>query len=139
MKIGGLINTRLTGVWGWNQVTRHSASGNITDPDAMLFGLFSEIDVRATTLELDAVLVTGSDTTGNGLHVAVGDTRRIGQYSNTLRVMVDRDVPGPADFTGRVIRDAGLPLDRCEKVRPSLEDVFVAATQARKAARDMAV
>ena len=61
------------------------------------------------------------------------------QIGNTLRVMVDRDVPGPADFTGRVIRDAGLPLDRCEKVRPSLEDVFVAATQARKAARDMAV
>ncbi len=61
------------------------------------------------------------------------------QIGNTLRVMVDRDVPGPADFTGRVIRDAGLALDRCEKVRPSLEDVFVAATQARKAARDMAV
>jgi ABC-2 type transport system ATP-binding protein len=61
------------------------------------------------------------------------------QIGNTLRVMVDRDVPGPADFTGRVIRDAGLPLDRCEKVRPSLEDVFVAATQARKAARDIAV
>jgi ABC-2 type transport system ATP-binding protein len=61
------------------------------------------------------------------------------QIGNTLRVMIDRDVPDPADFTGRVIRDAGLALDRCEKVRPSLEDVFVAATQARKAARDMAV
>jgi ABC-2 type transport system ATP-binding protein len=61
------------------------------------------------------------------------------QIGNTLRVMVDRDVPDPADFTGRVIRDAGLPLDRCEKVRPSLEDVFVAATQARKAARDIGV
>ena len=60
------------------------------------------------------------------------------QIGNTLRVMVDREVQNPADFTARAIRDAGLPLDDCEKVRPSLEDVFVAATQARKAARDKA-
>jgi ABC-2 type transport system ATP-binding protein len=60
------------------------------------------------------------------------------QIGNTLRVMVDRDVQSPEEFTTRVIREAGLPLDGCEKVRPSLEDVFVAATQARKAARDEA-
>jgi ABC-2 type transport system ATP-binding protein len=60
------------------------------------------------------------------------------QIGNTLRVMVDRDVQSPEDFTARVIREAGLPLDGCVKVRPSLEDVFVAATQARKAARDEA-
>ena len=58
------------------------------------------------------------------------------QIGNTLRVMIDMEVQGPADFTGRVIRDAGLPLDGCVQVQPSLEDVFVAATQARKAARD---
>jgi len=60
------------------------------------------------------------------------------QIGNTLRVMIDRDVQDSANFTGRVIREAGLPLQRCETVRPSLEDVFVAATQARKAARDQA-
>ena len=60
------------------------------------------------------------------------------QIGNTLRVMVDREVQKPADFTDKAIRDAGLPLDDCETVRPSLEDVFVAATQARKAARDKA-
>jgi ABC-2 type transport system ATP-binding protein len=60
------------------------------------------------------------------------------QIGNTLRVMVDRNVQSPAEFTDGVIRGAGLALDGCEKVRPSLEDVFVAATQARKAARDKA-
>jgi ABC-2 type transport system ATP-binding protein len=60
------------------------------------------------------------------------------QIGNTLRVMIDRDLAGPDEFTGRIIRDAGLPLTGCEKVRPSLEDVFVASTQARKAARDEA-
>jgi hypothetical protein len=29
-----------------------------------------------------------------------------------------------------------LPVEGCAKVHPSLEDVFVAATQARKALRD---
>jgi ABC-2 type transport system ATP-binding protein len=60
------------------------------------------------------------------------------QIGNTLRVMVDQEINEPADFTGRAIREAGIELDGCETVRPSLEDVFVAATQARKAARDAA-
>jgi ABC-2 type transport system ATP-binding protein len=60
------------------------------------------------------------------------------QIGNTLRVMIDRDIENPGDLTTRVIREAGLPLDGCEETRPSLEDVFVAATQARKAARDKA-
>jgi ABC-2 type transport system ATP-binding protein len=60
------------------------------------------------------------------------------QIGNTLRVMVDQQLANPADFTGRTAREAGLPVDSCEKVYPSLEDVFVAATQARKADRDQA-
>ena len=60
------------------------------------------------------------------------------QIGNTLRVMVDLDLQDPTTVTRRVVEEAGLPLDRCSKVRPSLEDVFVAATQARKAARDEA-
>ncbi|MCJ7815598.1 MAG: ABC transporter ATP-binding protein [Xanthomonadales bacterium] len=60
------------------------------------------------------------------------------QIGNTLRVMVDQEIQNPAALASQVIRDAGLQMDGCEKVRPSLEDVFVAATQARKAARDIA-
>lgn len=60
------------------------------------------------------------------------------QIGNTLRVMVDQDLPTPAEQTARIIREAGLPLNHCSQVQPSLEDVFVAATQARKAARDQA-
>jgi ABC-2 type transport system ATP-binding protein len=60
------------------------------------------------------------------------------QVGNSLRVMVDGDLADAAAATADAISSAGLPLDRCEKVRPSLEDVFVAATQARKAERDKA-
>jgi ABC-2 type transport system ATP-binding protein len=60
------------------------------------------------------------------------------QIGNTLRVMVDRAVGAPAESIRRVLREAALEVDSCAAVRPSLEDVFVAATQARKAARDRA-
>ena len=60
------------------------------------------------------------------------------QIGNTLRVMVDLDLQDPAAMTRRVVEEADLPLEGCSVVRPSLEDVFVAATQARKAARDQA-
>ncbi len=60
------------------------------------------------------------------------------QIGNTLRVMVDLELPTPAEVTRKVINEAGLPIDSCEKVRPSLEDVFVAATHARKAQRNLA-
>lgn len=60
------------------------------------------------------------------------------QIGNSLRVMVDRDMPDAAARIKRILHDAGLALEGCEIVRPSLEDVFVAATQARKAARNKA-
>lgn len=101
MKIGGLINTRMTGVWAWDEVTRHSALGNFTDPDAMMFGLFSEIDIRATTLELDAAYVQGSAASGDGLHFGLGDTRRIGGVNNTFRVMASFPVGDETAFNSR--------------------------------------
>jgi len=57
------------------------------------------------------------------------------QIGNTLRVMVDQEIGDPEEFTRSAITAAGLSLANCEKVRPSLEDVFVAATQTRKAER----
>ena len=60
------------------------------------------------------------------------------QIGNSLRVMVDGDLEDAATATAEALSSAGLSLERCEKVRPSLEDVFVDATQARKAARDKA-
>ncbi|MDX1556266.1 MAG: ABC transporter ATP-binding protein, partial [Xanthomonadales bacterium] len=54
------------------------------------------------------------------------------QIGNTLRVLVDRDLPNPESTLKGVLVRAGLPVDECTLVKPSLEDVFVAATQARK-------
>jgi ABC-2 type transport system ATP-binding protein len=60
------------------------------------------------------------------------------QIGNTLRVLVDLELDDPAQHTARAIAGGGFTLRRCDKVRPNLEDVFVAATQARKAQRERA-
>ena len=54
------------------------------------------------------------------------------QIGNTLRVMVDHDLENPADFIRSMLIENGFTSSDCEKTRPSLEDVFVAATQARQ-------
>jgi len=101
LKIGGLINTRITGVWGWGQITRHGAARNVTDSSASLFGLFTEVDTRKSTIELDAVYVKGSDSTGSGFHFGVSDTRRMGGRSNTFRVMGSMPVGEERDFNSQ--------------------------------------
>jgi ABC-2 type transport system ATP-binding protein len=58
------------------------------------------------------------------------------QIGSSLRVMVDQDMEDAAGTTRSVIRNGGFDLGSCKTVRPSLEDVFVAATQERKAQRD---
>jgi len=60
------------------------------------------------------------------------------QIGNLLRVMVDLELEDPVESVSGVIAQAGLTLSRCERVQPNLEDVFVAATQARKAQREQA-
>jgi len=57
------------------------------------------------------------------------------QIGNMLRVMVDIELERPAEHTADALRRAGFTVQRCEQVQPNLEDVFVAATQARKEAR----
>lgn len=60
------------------------------------------------------------------------------QIGNLLRVMVDLGLENPAEHTSVIITTAGFTLRRCQQVTPNLEDVFVAATQARKAQREQA-
>ncbi|NNM34996.1 MAG: hypothetical protein HKO53_18100 [Gemmatimonadetes bacterium] len=87
MKIGSLVNARVTAAFGWGEISRHGGGGNIEDENAKLFGMFWEIDRRKATWEVDAVYVSGDDVTGDGIYVGFGDIRRIGKYNNALRVL----------------------------------------------------
>ena len=94
-------------------------------------------DELSTTIDAQVLLVESRAPRDVSKHLEqqafVHSTAQIG---NTLRVMVDRDLREAVRTTSDTLRRAGLALERCETVRPNLEDVFVAATQARKARRD---
>jgi len=57
------------------------------------------------------------------------------QIGNSLRVLVDRELTRPEEAVQGAIAAAGLKPVQCRVTSPSLEDVFVAATQARKRLR----
>jgi ABC-2 type transport system ATP-binding protein len=54
------------------------------------------------------------------------------QVGNVLRVMVASDQAAPEKAVHDVITQKGLDLKYCKIAKPGLEDVFVAATRARK-------
>ena len=58
------------------------------------------------------------------------------QIGNSLRVLVDKSLTDPEGIITRLIASAGLKSVQCRLTTPSLEDVFVAATQSRKSARN---
>ncbi len=96
MKVGNLVNMRATALFAWGDIDRpvgvNVADGNIIgsnlgDKSANLLGIFTEMDSRKTTIEADLVFVFADEIRGGGLHAGLGSTRRIGRYSNTLRVL----------------------------------------------------
>lgn len=54
------------------------------------------------------------------------------QIGNTLRVLLDQNLPQAEQAVRQAVTAQGLEIDACRLVRASLEDVFVAVTQARK-------
>ncbi len=80
----GLKNLRVTALFGWNHLHRGPA---FEESHAKLFGLFTEADTAAATLEADAAFVRdpGVDN-GDGLYWGFSSTSRSGFASMTLRV-----------------------------------------------------
>jgi ABC-2 type transport system ATP-binding protein len=60
------------------------------------------------------------------------------QIGNSLRVLVDKSLALPERIISQLIESAGLKTVQCRLTTASLEDVFVAATQSRKSARNSA-
>lgn len=87
MKVGGLVNMRVTGLFGWGDIDRPTVGGNRGDKSAWLVGLFTETDSRTRTVEFDALYVSADDTTGDGVYVGLGSTQRIGRYNHTFRAL----------------------------------------------------
>lgn len=107
LKWGHIVNTRITGVYAWGEINRPSAAGNIRDDSASMFGLFTEMDLRATTLQFDAAYVNSSESMGDGIHLGFGDIRRFGRANNTFRVLASFPIGDETPFntSGFLIHD----------------------------------
>ena len=88
LKFKGLVNVRVTGLYAWGDINRTTNSFfNDGDGSASLFGLLTETDTRKSTTEIDVIYVTADELQGDGLYAGYSDIRRIGRFSNAIRVV----------------------------------------------------
>lgn len=97
--------------------------------------LTAEIDAQVLLLHSPRPRLVSKFLADSASHEQIRFVHSSAQIGNTLRVLVDRDLPHPESALREVLHRAQLPVDECKLVHPSLEDVFVAATQARKKLR----
>ncbi|MBZ0165993.1 MAG: hypothetical protein K8I00_04235 [Candidatus Omnitrophica bacterium] len=78
-------NMRTTFVWGANELNRTNLPND--DDEAMMYGVFNEIDWKMSTVELDAIYVYSSKASGRGVYLGLGSTQRLGKINSTFRVL----------------------------------------------------
>ena len=87
-----VVDIRMAFVFGWDQIGRDD---NEEDPDAYLYGLFTETDLRASTVNVDIAYINSNDETtrtgldrgkGDGLYAGVAATQRFGHINTSFRV-----------------------------------------------------
>ena len=123
LRPGGAVNLRLTGLYGWNAVTRHSP---LFFESAQLVGGFTEMDWRSTTTAFDVIYVRGGarDTAGlaagrprDGLHAGISFIGRPGSgaFNTSLRVLTSMPVgtsSAPDDPLANGLSEAFDPASR---------------------------
>ena len=136
LRPGGAVNLRFTGLYGWNEITRHSV---IPDPDSMdpyvphnspdagahLFGGFTEIDWRSTTTAFDVMYVRGGALgtllgAADGLYTGLSLVGRPGSgaFNTALRVVTSMPLgdgsstPSPMDETTANLLGIANPVSR---------------------------
>jgi len=85
LTLPGVTNLRITGMAGWNHVNRDN---NNRDDAAKLFGLFSEMDLASSTVNIDYAYVNSGDiNTGDGQFFGLSSIQRIGHLNTNIRYL----------------------------------------------------
>jgi len=84
IRIAGASNIRVAGLFGWNEVHRND---HVEDSEAELYGLFTEIDTRCCTIDIDLVYVSAEPTTGKGYFVGLSSVQRFGHLNSSFRYL----------------------------------------------------
>ena len=81
LQLPGTSNVRISVFYAWDNVYRDD---NRLDPDAQLFGLFTETDFSFTTVDLDLVYLEAGDDTGDAVFAGLRGVQRIGPFNTTF-------------------------------------------------------
>ncbi|MCA9030174.1 MAG: hypothetical protein KDA66_05150 [Planctomycetaceae bacterium] len=76
----GNLNLRMTGVYAWDEINRNN---NQDDPNAQMFGLFTESDFRFSTVNADVAYVSSDSGLGSLFAFGLSAIQRIHGYENT--------------------------------------------------------
>ena len=94
LQLPGTSNVRISAFYAWDNVYRDD---NRLDPDARLFGLFTETDFSSTTVDLDLVYVEAGQDTGDAVFAGLRGVQRIGPFNTTLTLNaslpINRETP----------------------------------------------
>ncbi len=111
---------RLTGLFGWGDIGRDN---NLHDGSAFLLGLFSEIDLRKSTVNFDAAYVISERSHGgDGLYLGASAIQRFGHYNTAFRV----NASFALENSGPVVDDGVLLFGEVSRTMTGSEDVVYA-------------
>ncbi len=85
----GAGNLRITGFFGWNEISR---ADTIEDQNAKLFGLFTQADMLHNTVALDLIFVDSDDTGGDGLYLGASSVQRFGLWTSSVRLLASQSL-----------------------------------------------
>ena len=82
--LSGLSNTRIAGMYGWNEINRND---RLEDDEASLIGLFTEIDSPCCTIDIDLIYIDTDEPAGSGSFVGLSSVQRFGHLNTSFRLL----------------------------------------------------
>ncbi|MGH1362696.1 MAG: hypothetical protein ACRBF0_04010 [Calditrichia bacterium] len=99
LKLPSTINTRVTLLYGWNQLNRTATPGsNFEDDLASMTALFTETDWQKSTVAFDAIYVNGDSTAGDGLYYGIDAVQRMGHFNTSFRLVGSQPIGVETDY-----------------------------------------
>lgn len=134
----GGSNARITGFYGWNEISRANAE---VDSNAQMFGLFTQADFYKNTVEIDAIYVDSDNSGADGLYFGASTVQRFGLITSSFRFLMSQAM----NSNGTAEVDDGYMLYADASTTPlGTDDIiyitgFAAAGEFTQAARDPTV
>ena len=95
LRIPGGSNLQIQGLYGWNGINR---ADNVEQDDQLhLFGLFTQMDLQTSTVNLDLVYTLDDENNNDGFYWGINSAQRIGHINTNFHLLGSHTVGNKAD------------------------------------------